>query len=1045
MDLIEQEFDNDNNNSILRFLIKKLLPNKMSITQIGLYNTGVITLSDTDCLWIEKICRASLLVGNEYFSTLNTPLNFDLNYIQSYVIRTYLLLCHINYQHIIQKYQFYQPRKVNSLQTFNDDHETFELNENYSKPLEIECNYLNQLSTDKIYYGYNLLKEIATLIKEKQEDSSSLSLFEFIQSISDNELIISQLVQYEIKDFKLSHLNHIGKLYRTLIQNFEYPFLNVPDLLRTPINPILSNQLEQIFERELINIDYGDDLEKLQLKIEEMNQLLNDLKSIEDTLLQQSNQSLKQTCEHVDVKNNILNLIPEEIKCENYISLSIYLNQIQSILQERKINIEEKTNQLWNENFDSNQDEQHFKQNNRYRNRNYTKLNNYSRNISIYDQLDEEEIAPQYSSLFLLNINTIPITSFKNILRNNDQQITVKKIKKFVITHPDGKIQSFMWKIDNLYEELQKLFKDKSYDWNTYAIIDSNRISIDLTRNKTESTEYSIVQRDMLISILFHFQNQIFNYSTMKDCRFYSLIDHLNLESTPMNSFYYFHHETGQLIEDQTIGDLYQTNPILINIEQLHHTSTLFQITLRPSQGKSSIHISSTCEKKNWNFVGGEKSNIFHPMTTWKQIELWRQIIFPEMESSCVLWDKDNQRIIDPNQSISSSRTFDGISRNEILNLTFSFGSMTQHIQTLKSINIQYLFQSEQFFDFNLIISLKDCSLILDENNDQIISPNDFQKPLKSFCSNDCQTIDFQILYPINIQQQNKIFLKDTLTTIEQLIQQIDTPNNDQRYLTSNDTHRIYRNDENVIKLNIQNFLLVKENETSIVSIRIDENQIIQQRFTKSATIAEICKENSIDSLHKQLLLENDFVPSDTTSISCLPSPIEFQLIDIHFTTSVTIYNIEDNNRSLSFHCLSSMNIERILQISSEFFHIKKPNYCLQYNQSKLSGEILLDDIDTKQRQFHFQLISTSTMKCSISYSNRMIILPCDQQTQMTDLINDLFHHLQMDNEEMNFYELFLMNDEERSQVGLDLTIGDLLEILPSEQMTLKFYLEKKI
>lgn len=595
MDLIKREFTNDNSNSILKFSIQKLLPSQVPITQIEFYNTGVITLSVTDCSWVEKICRASLITGNEYFSTLNTRLNFHLNYIQSYIIRTYLLLSHIDYEHIIQKYQFYQSRNVNSLEALKDDQETFGLDENYSKPLEIEWNHLNQLSTDKIYHGYDLLKQIAVFIKEKQDDSSSLKFSEFIQSISDNEWIISQLAQYEIKDFKLSHFIHIAKLYRTLIRNFEYPFINIPDLLRAPINPTLNNQLEQIFTSSILNVNYDDVLDKIQLKIEEINQLLNDFKSIENTLLQQSNQSLKQICEGMEIENSILNLIPEEIKCENYVSLCIYFNQIQSNLQERKVNFEEKSKRFWTDNFDSNQDQQ----NDRFWNRNTAARLNYSRNLSIYEEPDEENTDQSYSRLFSLDINTISIESLRNILRNSHQETsntqTMKKLQKFNITHPDGTTQALVWKIDKFNEGFLKLFKEKTYDFNTYAIVGSHRISIDITQDDTQqslpSTEYSIVPKDQLISIEFHYENELFHCSTMPDCRFFSLIDHLPLESTPLNPFYYFHNETGQLIGDQTIGDLSQTNSIQINIYQFHHTSTLFQITFTPTQGKSSTTI----------------------------------------------------------------------------------------------------------------------------------------------------------------------------------------------------------------------------------------------------------------------------------------------------------------------------------------------------------------------------------------------------------------------------------------------------------------------
>ncbi len=184
MDLIEQEFDSDtinnNNNSVLRFLIKKLIPSNISIIQIALCNTGVMTLNNSDCSWIEKISSASLMLGNEYFPKVNTTLNFDFAYVQSYIIRTYLLLCHINYEHIAQKYQFYEPRKMIYAMTMNDD-QAFDLSSDYSVPLENEWNHLNDMLIDKLYHGYNLLKQIASIVKEEQKNLSSLSIYEFIQ------------------------------------------------------------------------------------------------------------------------------------------------------------------------------------------------------------------------------------------------------------------------------------------------------------------------------------------------------------------------------------------------------------------------------------------------------------------------------------------------------------------------------------------------------------------------------------------------------------------------------------------------------------------------------------------------------------------------------------------------------------------------------------------------------------------------------------------------------------------------------------------------
>jgi hypothetical protein len=363
-------------------------------------------------------------------------------------------------------------------------------------------------------------------------------------------------------------------------------------------------------------------------------------------------------------------------------------------------------------------------------------------------------------------------------------------------------------------------------------------------------------------------------------------------------------------------------------------------------------------------------------------------------------------------------------------------------------------------------ISLNNCCLTLGETTDQILSRDDYRKHVDAYRREDSETIHFRILIPINIlknddKQEIKIFLEDNTTTVEQLLQRTEIANNNDQYLTSNDTHRIFQNNENVINLNERNFVLVKENETCIVSIEIgknqsmidkndDENEVVHQRFTTWATIGNIMKRNNIDSCKQHLLCENDFVPSENTPLSCFTSPIHLKLIDTLLPSVVKINNTEDNNRSLTFHCSSSTTTtERILEIACQLFRVRKLYYCLHYGESKMGEGILLEDIDANDNKFEFQLVSTATIKCLISYNNRTIIVPCNQETQVSEIIKYVFDSLLLEGEAIESYKLLLINDEHRSQVGADLTIEDLLQMLyddtiPEETLILKFELEKK-
>ncbi|CAF5108871.1 unnamed protein product, partial [Rotaria sp. Silwood1] len=588
--------------------------------------------------------------------------------------------------------------------TLNDnDDESFDLNENYSMPLEHEWNHLNDMLIDKLYHGYNLLKQIARIIKEEQNDSFSLSIYEFIQSIPENESIMQQLIHNQVRDFKLCHLNHIGKLYRDLIRNFEYSFVNIPDLLRIPIDADLSNKLQQIFERELINISYNENIDVLQSHMQQINQLLDDLKSIEDILLRQSTESLRSISENMRINNEILMLIPKEIKCENYISLSIYLNQVKSILQERKINIEKKAAHLWQENFDSNRNEQDIIGKNRYHRHlhgNDITDSTYSNNISNGDESDNEDDvgnetdSPKYSSLFQLYVNAIPITSKQPISDANHQQPQkiepMKKVQTFVIEHPNGKS---------------------------------------------------------------------------------SLMDHLindhNLKLTSPNHRYCLYDETRRYIDGENIGDLHQMHralPVIIHIQEQDDSTILYEVTLISNQGE-------------------KKTAVFHPMTEWQQIEIWRKLVLPEIESLCVFWNRDNETIVDEHQSIASSEitatTLDGIALDQTLHVILFFGTDTQHILTLKSITIEQLLKDQHFPNLNL----NNCCLAVGDTNDQILSKDDYRKQVDAYPCDDSGTIHFRILIPIKIRKNNdkqdmKTYLENNTTTVEQLLQQIDISDN---------------------------------------------------------------------------------------------------------------------------------------------------------------------------------------------------------------------------------------------------------------------------
>ncbi|CAF4777612.1 unnamed protein product, partial [Rotaria sp. Silwood2] len=199
----------------------------------------------------------------------------------------------------------------------------------------------------------------------------------------DND-ILQRLEQYEIKDFQLCYIDHVIAIYEESVSGLQHLFTDIPPLLRIHIDSKLNDELIQKLNENIINIDYNNDVDKIQKTIQTITEFLNELKIIENRLQQQSTQSLIETCEYLAIENPILSWIPHRIKCENYVDLYMHLIRTRSKLQEKKFNIEEQKMKLWDENFNS--DEQQDKQGSRlqqYLNPQYDKqLSNEDRNIN---------------------------------------------------------------------------------------------------------------------------------------------------------------------------------------------------------------------------------------------------------------------------------------------------------------------------------------------------------------------------------------------------------------------------------------------------------------------------------------------------------------------------------------------------------------------------------------------------------------------------------------------------------------------------------------
>ena len=1036
LDLLEKEYNHTN--GILKNLVNELISKQVSIIKVANDNTGVITLTEQDCSWIERLSQASL-TNNEYFLTANSRLTFDFTYVQSQIIRTYLLLCRINYQHITQKYQCYTKR----IETTT----SLDLDEKYLVPMdderiEKERMFLKEMPLDKLYHAHSQIRQIALKLKNHPDDLSSTNLFQFAKKID------IKLEQYEIQDFQLCHIDHVLELYEKSMSSFQYLFTDIPPLLQVPIEKQLKEELIENLNRHIIDIDYRDDTDTIQFNIQMISKLLDELKSIEDILLQRSSQSLIEICKHITIENPILSWIPNGIKCENYVALNIHLIEMRSILQERKMNIEEKEMKLWEEDFNSDKQTNVFRE--------YINLSNEEQTIdvpgdwilpsmNIKESTAEYEQPIAYSPLMELNIKLVPCTSSAFIEQIHQyrkeprvEPTATTKAQKFTIIQSDGKPTTYLWKVEKLSEQLKKVF-----DPNVFAIVDKNELVIDLTKIDTRpiSLEYRILEKQSLIQVRFQFRTKAFEYLTTSKCQISTIVhrfidDDHQLQSLALNTVLGFFDQYGKCIDDGIIADLCPTDSCIASISVIEKKS----IT-------NTFSVIALSYKEDQN-----QSNLFYPTTTWQQIGNWLknslQKIDPCVENYAFMM-KEQQTILDDNQTIASvinaneSATVDIVDRNSIIKIVFSYETNRHCIDTFESTKIFSLLNNEGLLrQLNLTsISPDDYILMLGET---ILTKKDLEQTVGTYSTAEDRSIHFRISIFVSItkydnQEQIKLPISSRNITIEQILQLTGKSIDVYKYLALNTTKRILDSNEIVSNSNETKFVLLKENETCLVWLgKSDSHENEEnQRYAVFASLADIS--------HRHLLYGNDFAPSPETQLTSFSSesPIRFIVIDSNLPISVTVQN-KETNQIITFNCLHSMTAKRICDISSQLFGSNKESYRLIQDDSReIDDDISLADIDEMMTKFQFQVTPTISMNCSIKFLEQTIVLPCEQDTLSSTIIIEALKKLQISDDKMNQYELIALDDDQ-TQIDFDTSIEEIRELFSSTIITIPLELRIK-
>ena len=184
----EYNANEDPTTTVLGNLIHRLASQEMSILHVLDTKTGIIHINEDERSWIERVCLASLVrPTDQKFIRADSSLAFDLDSIQSQMIRTYLLLCRINYRHIIQKYQCYQlPQPKDTSASITNG---LDLDQRFKQcftdeQLDRDWSHLKTTPLDKLHSGHALLRQIAMTVQNQADlDATMTNLFGFVASM----------------------------------------------------------------------------------------------------------------------------------------------------------------------------------------------------------------------------------------------------------------------------------------------------------------------------------------------------------------------------------------------------------------------------------------------------------------------------------------------------------------------------------------------------------------------------------------------------------------------------------------------------------------------------------------------------------------------------------------------------------------------------------------------------------------------------------------------------------------------------------------------
>ena len=459
-------------------------------------------------------------------------------------------------------------------------------------------------------------------------------------------------------------------------------------------------------------------------------------------------------------------------------------------------------------------------------------------------------------------------------------------------------------------------------------------------------------------------------------------------------------------------------------------------------------------------YLGQARTILFHRDITWDEMNGWlktrsstpnlanQDYAFVVREQQTVIDESDN---ISAATNLTQSVTIDVISREMVVQVVCSYETTGELLRMLKSTKVASLLNDENLrrrFNINEMI-WQNASILFEEGDSQTtLSDEELEHTLGDFCQSKEQPIHFRISMYLSVtiyygHEQIDVPITDKDLTVEGLLPLVGKSMDMERYLASKMTKRVFDAADVIFDLGEREFLLLEEKDIRLVCVGELEHTN-DRPFAVSATITGIRQAYHLDDQHH--LSSDDFVPSAETSLISFPpdSPIRLTIIAHNLPVAITVRNEQQSERVVQLHCAHSMLISRLCSISCQLFGVNNDSCQLTLSDATdLDEGLSLVDIGEESSDFELRLIVPEGLSCSITCAGQTVVLPCDETTTASSLIRETAGKLLIPSEHIGRYSIFALDDEE-AELDLDITVGDIRDLLSSSASVIPLGLKRK-